>query len=65
MVEMWQSEYATSDWPYGSYYEAPNRNWTFDQDLLDPDKLPPGTPMVSAVIKRGWANTGTAVADAP
>lgn len=65
MVEMWQSQFANHDWSYGSYYTAPNRNWSFDTDLLDPDKLPPGTPMVSAVIKRGWANTGTAVAAAP
>lgn len=65
MVEMWQSQQANSPWSYGSYYTAPNRDWHFDTDLLDPDKLPPGTPVVNAVIKRGWANTGGPIADAP
>lgn len=65
MVEMWQSEQANSAWSYGSYYTAPNRDWHFDTDLLDPDNLPPGTPMVSTTIKRGWANTGGQMADAP
>jgi len=65
MVQMWQSERATEEWSYGSYYTAPNRAWTFDADLLDPTKLPPGTPMVNAVVKRGWANTGGPVASQP
>ncbi|MBD3297386.1 MAG: hypothetical protein GF341_01930 [candidate division Zixibacteria bacterium] len=65
MVQMWLSEQANSPWSYGSYYEAPNRDWHFDSDLLDPDNLPPGTPMVATVIKRGWANTGGPMADAP
>ena len=58
MVQLWQSEMVTSPWSYGSYYTAPDRDWQFDTDLLDPENLPPGTPMVSTVIKRGWANTG-------
>ncbi len=62
MVQMWQSQYAKSTWSYGSYYTAPNRIWTFDSDLLNPDNLPPGTPMVNAVVKRGWANTGGPIA---
>jgi len=62
MVQMWQSQYANSKWSYGSYYTAPNRIWTFDTDLLNPDNLPPGTPMVNAVVKRGWANTGGPIA---
>ncbi|GAB4316953.1 MAG: hypothetical protein Kow0074_05240 [Candidatus Zixiibacteriota bacterium] len=65
MVQMWLSEQATSPWSYGSYYTAPNRDWHFDTDLLDPDNLPPGTPMVATVIKRGWANTGGPIADVP
>lgn len=62
MVQMWQSQYANNPWSYGSYYTAPNRNWQFDTDLLNPDKLPPGTPMVNAVVKRGWVNTGGPIA---
>lgn len=65
MVQMWQSQRATEKWSYGSYYTAPNRAWTFDTDLLDPNKLPPGTPMVNAVVKRGWSNPGGPIADNP
>jgi hypothetical protein len=66
MVQMWQSQRATEEWSYGSYYTAPNRAWQFDTDLLDPNKLPPGTPMVNAVVKRGWSNPGGPItADAP
>lgn len=65
MVQMWLSEQANSAWSYGSYYTAPNRDWHFDTDLLDPDNLPPGTPMVATVIKRGWANTGGPMAEVP
>ena len=63
MVEMWQSAYATGAWSdTDGSYGPPNRSWSFDTDLLDPTKLPPGTPMVNAVVKRGWANTGTPIA---
>ena len=54
MVDLWFSEQATGLWSYGSYYTAPNRNWSFDTDFLDPTKLPPGTPMVNAVLKVSW-----------
>jgi len=62
MVQLWQSQYATSVWSYGVYYTAPNRSWSFETDFLDPAKLPPGTPVVNAVVKKGWANPGTTVA---
>ncbi len=55
MVDLWESEQATGAWSYGSYYKAPNRDWGFDYDLLDPNKLPPGTPMVNLVVKKQWA----------
>lgn len=53
-VDLWQSEEATGRWSYGSFYTAPNRNWAFDTDLLDVNKLPPGTPLISVVQKTGW-----------
>lgn len=62
MVELWQSLYATSPWSYGIYYTAPNRAWSFETDFLDPNKLPPGTPVVNVVTKKGWANTGVPLA---
>ena len=54
MVDLWFSEQATGLWSYGSYYTAPNRNWSFDLNFLDPTNLPPGTPMVNAVQKVSW-----------
>lgn len=52
-VDLWESEEATGLWG-GSYYTPPNRNWAFDTDLLDVNKLPPGTPLISVVQKTGW-----------
>ena len=55
MVDLWQSLQATGSWSYGTYYTAPTRNWGFDQDLLNPNNLPPGTPKVNIVTKKQWA----------
>jgi hypothetical protein len=64
MVQMWQSQYANGLWSdTDGSYNPPTRVWDFDIDLLDPTKLPPGTPMVNAVVKRGWANTGGPIAE--
>lgn len=54
-VDLWASNQADGYWSYGSYYTAPNRNWAFDTDFLDPTKLPPGTPLISVVLKTGWS----------
>jgi hypothetical protein len=53
-VDLWLSQEATSPWSYGSYYTAPNRNWAFDTDLLDPNNIPPGTPLISIFQKTSW-----------
>lgn len=52
-VDLWRSLKATGTWG-GSYYSPPNRAWTFDTDFLDPNKLPPGTPLISIVMKTSW-----------
>lgn len=52
-VDLWLSEKATGTWG-GSYYSPPNREWEFDTDFLDPNKLPPGTPLISIVMKTSW-----------
>ena len=45
ITSLWYSQRATGDWKYGPpYYTAPNRIWSYDQDLLDSVNLPPGTP---------------------
>jgi len=56
-VDLWYSRQATSPWSYGSYYKAPNRDWAFDPDLLDPNNLPPGTPQVNVFIRTFWRQT--------
>ncbi len=53
-VDLWESEIAIGQYSYGLYYKAPNRNWSFDTDLLDPANLPPGTPLISVVQRTGW-----------
>lgn len=54
MIDLWFSRYARTPWSYGSFYTAPNRNWGFDTDLLDPDHWPPGTPKVHTVQRGAW-----------
>jgi hypothetical protein len=51
---LWVSKEATYPWSYGNYYTAPNLNWAFDEDLTDPTKLPPGTPMIAVFQKVSW-----------
>ncbi len=53
-VDLWLSKEATMPWSYGAYYTAPDRNWEFDTDLLDPANLPPGTPLIAVLQKVGW-----------
>ena len=53
-VDLWLSKEATYKWSYGSYYTAPNRNWAFDEELKDPSKLPPGTPLIAIFQKVSW-----------
>lgn len=56
MVCMFDSLVATAPWIYGGdYYEAPNRNWTFDQNFNDPLKLPPLTPQVISTTRGRWS----------
>jgi hypothetical protein len=33
-------------------YEAPNRNWDYDADFNEVEKLPPLTPMITYVQQR-------------
>jgi hypothetical protein len=44
MVELFPSEYTTNFWQRtGNYYNAPTRDWAFDQNFLNVGKLPPLT----------------------
>ncbi len=52
---LWYSEQATGLWIYGEpFYKAPNRDWGFDQSLLDIANLPPGTPIITRSWRANW-----------
>jgi hypothetical protein len=51
IVVMFPSQYATSFWPgTGLVYNPPNRNWSFDQNFTNLNKLPALTPVVSNFV---------------
>jgi len=53
LVNLWNSQHATGDWN-GTYYSPPIREWSYDIDLDDPNKLPPETPTVRVFQRTGW-----------
>lgn len=52
-VNLWNSQQADGTWS-GTYYSPPNRVWSYDTDLDDPNKLPPETPTVRVFQRIGW-----------
>lgn len=56
-VNIWDSEVGTGPWVYGGdNYRAPGRDWDFDMDFNDIDKLPPFTPSVVTTSRVVWTN---------
>ncbi len=53
---LWHSRQATGAWA-SNYYRAPNLDWTFDTDLLDPANLPPGTPRINIIQRTSWSHS--------
>ncbi|MEA2014584.1 MAG: PilX N-terminal domain-containing pilus assembly protein [Thermodesulfobacteriota bacterium] len=52
LVCLWESQYATGNWRYGSpVYTAPTRNWSYG---VDPNWMPPGTPQVRTLEVKAW-----------
>lgn len=51
---LWNSTQAVGTWN-GTYYDPPNRIWSYDTDLNDPAKMPPATPSVLTFIRSGWS----------
>src|SRR2546430_299165 len=59
MVVMFYSQIATGLWKgTGTYYNPPVRNWTFDNNFMNPLKLPPGTPSFRFVLRGDWLTVG-------
>ena len=55
IVVMFPSIYATNYWiAPGTYYQPPTRNWGFDFNFLDINKLPPLTPQVKKLVRYSW-----------
>ncbi len=56
IVNLYDSAKATTQFKNpGNYYDAPSRNFNFDQNFLTAAKLPPGTPTVSVISRSKWA----------
>lgn len=52
---LYNSDSAVGDWGMSNVYSAPNRNWSFDPDLLDEDNSVPGFPSVYHVTAGVWS----------
>lgn len=56
MVVLYNSTKAVAPFQQpGDYYEAPQRDYSFDLNFTNPAKLPPGTPELRGIIRDRWA----------
>ncbi len=55
MVKMFPSLYATNVWGKANVYDPPKRDWAYDVNFNDPNKLPPLTPSLLKVLRGQWA----------
>ncbi len=53
-VCLWNSTQATGSWG-GTYYNPPNRTWSYDSMLDDPNNIPPESPVIRVFRRTGWA----------
>ena len=55
IIRLWSSTMATNQWKYqGTYYNPPNRYFSFDNNFLNPAKVPPGIPNALVPIRFAW-----------
>jgi hypothetical protein len=63
ILRLWDSNMATTQFrnpqgfnpvPVRPYYNPPTRHYTFDQNFLNPAKVPPGIPLALVPIRFGW-----------
>ena len=65
MVILFKSQIAKGKWAYYNssgarkdYYGVPTRQWAFDMNFLDNNKLPPGTPQAKYLTRNQWTVLG-------
>lgn len=58
MMQLFRSQYATANWSYGGYYDAPNRNWYAEERFQDLDDFPPGFTSLFPSINYGVVYSG-------
>jgi hypothetical protein len=55
VVSLYPSTIATAPWgARPDVYKPPRRSWSFDPNFNSPAGLPPNTPEVRTIIRRGW-----------
>lgn len=55
IIRLWNSNMATNQWKFqGTYYLPPNRFFSFDNNFLNPAKVPPGIPVALVPIRFDW-----------
>jgi hypothetical protein len=56
MVNLFSSSRATAQFQSpGTYYYAPTRQFSFDLNFMNQGKIPPGTPILGAILRSKWA----------
>jgi hypothetical protein len=56
MVNLFTSSRATAQFQApGVYYYAPTRQFSFDLNFMNPARIPPGTPILGAILRSKWA----------
>lgn len=41
LMQLFRSQYATGNWAYGGYYDAPSRNWSAEERFENLEDFPP------------------------
>jgi hypothetical protein len=65
MVKMFPSLYATNVWGQANVYNPPKRQWAYDINFNNPNKLPPLTPSLQVVSRSQWATLAPNQTSAP
>ncbi len=54
IINLYNARNNNGTYKTGFVYNAPNRNWVFDDSFLNPDRLPPGTPFFQFIQLTGF-----------